>query len=660
MKRNSIKHFRIMRFANKPLSLMMCAVLLMGAFLPLLMGADSEDEGIAEPVPHPVVSEPQPPASSSSESSNTSSGSSSGSGSSPSGDSGSSGSGGGGDSGPGSSSSSSGDDPKTSTPVSSGDSDSSGSDDSEGDGTATGGSNTDTSASDGDSGTSGNDSGGTGGHVAKSGDDCDNDFGLTGAISKLSAFTNELLGDGLFDFEIMMGDIGLTSVPDDPNVTWPGIFTASYGDTLADLSFPNNGYGGNYPGEIEGVFTWEAPLTTPVGNGGMNTFSVIFTPDNTSLWNPVKGSVDILVGPITVELEHLIIDFTEVEYNGNEQRVEARFKPPYTNPGGSITVEYYPSTELPIDAGVYTFEIKVSTGDNFAARDFWMSNGQEIAKRKITLVANNISVPIDTPLYDIDLDFYVDNLAVGEDRAKALSTFPTLDITDYYQYEPGDYEITISGGDATDNYEIVGHIPGVLTVEVPDTKFTDPPEPGLIVDFENDLFFFIEGRFSDLNSILTLAGKEIHLEFDEVTGKYMLHGWPGYEDYIGELERGSVLITLYLDFINTLEDGTYILQLFFGHGATPYATPWTSFIIDRSKPGIPEEPKKPDEPDEPDNPDDTDDEDGKKTAALSSRAGGTRPPQSGDDSNSGVWIFVLVLSVWGILTVLMCRKVYMK
>ncbi len=68
-----------------------------------------------------------------------------------------------------------------------------------------------------------------------------------------------------------------------PSYTVPSNLTAFYGDTLADVVLPNR-------------WAFTAAATTSVGAIGDNTFTVIFTPDDTTNYQTVEKSVTITVG----------------------------------------------------------------------------------------------------------------------------------------------------------------------------------------------------------------------------------------------------------------------------------------------------------------------------------------------------------------------------
>jgi hypothetical protein len=75
----------------------------------------------------------------------------------------------------------------------------------------------------------------------------------------------------------------------DPVVNWPTGLTATYGQTLADISLPGNGDG------TAGVFSWTAGGSTSVGNAGTRSFNLTFTPTDTENVNTVSQDITVTV-----------------------------------------------------------------------------------------------------------------------------------------------------------------------------------------------------------------------------------------------------------------------------------------------------------------------------------------------------------------------------
>lgn len=70
-----------------------------------------------------------------------------------------------------------------------------------------------------------------------------------------------------------------------PPYTLPGIFTATQGQTLINITLPKDAYG---------VYTFDDPLTTSVGNPGEHNFTVTFTPFDTVNYKTITGIVLVI------------------------------------------------------------------------------------------------------------------------------------------------------------------------------------------------------------------------------------------------------------------------------------------------------------------------------------------------------------------------------
>ena len=74
----------------------------------------------------------------------------------------------------------------------------------------------------------------------------------------------------------------------DPSVTWPSVLTATYGQTLSQVTIT----GGT--GTPNGIFTWQSPGSS-VGNAGSQSHIMVFTPNDTTNYNAIVGGVTITV-----------------------------------------------------------------------------------------------------------------------------------------------------------------------------------------------------------------------------------------------------------------------------------------------------------------------------------------------------------------------------
>lgn len=86
-------------------------------------------------------------------------------------------------------------------------------------------------------------------------------------------------------------------------VTPPTGLTATYGDTLADVTLPT---------DPNGVWSWKDAGTTSVGNAGGNSFTLIFTPNDTN-YNQVEVEATVTVGKaaLTVTADNVTIAYGE-------------------------------------------------------------------------------------------------------------------------------------------------------------------------------------------------------------------------------------------------------------------------------------------------------------------------------------------------------------
>jgi len=79
----------------------------------------------------------------------------------------------------------------------------------------------------------------------------------------------------------------------DPTVNWPAGLQASFGDTLSDITLPGNGTG------TAGAFTWVTPGNN-VGNVGLQSHSMRFTPNDTATYNIKTQNVQLEVSWVSM------------------------------------------------------------------------------------------------------------------------------------------------------------------------------------------------------------------------------------------------------------------------------------------------------------------------------------------------------------------------
>ncbi|MCL2662837.1 MAG: hypothetical protein FWE83_05830, partial [Oscillospiraceae bacterium] len=282
----------------------------------------------------------------------------------------------------------------------------------------------------------------------------------------------------------------------------------------------------------------------------------------------------------------------------------------------------YSSATPPTNAGAYTLTISLpDTNPTHFANPLEMTFS--ITPRPITLVATDqiLAYHADMP----ELTFTITNLATGHGVADALSVMPVLEPPEFDNRIAGTYPIVLTGGTATANYNIVDRVNGVLTVEAP--SFIEEPEP--ITETATDAVFAIRSVFVHLHAT-SLNGNTLNHTVANGGTKILLSGYPGFDGYIGEAVSGSTIITFYKEFLDFLPNGTHTLMVAFHDGvaAEPYATPTTSFVINRAVTGG---------------------GGGDNIVNYTPDDRSTRSTQTGDYSNTVIWQAILVTSVFGIV-----------
>lgn len=92
-----------------------------------------------------------------------------------------------------------------------------------------------------------------------------------------------------------------------PDYTIPSGLTATYGQTLANVSLPAG-------------FTWQASTATSVGNAGSNTFQVIFTPEDTEHYSTITD-VDVVIA-VTQANPAVTLNTDNVQGEGETRSVD--------------------------------------------------------------------------------------------------------------------------------------------------------------------------------------------------------------------------------------------------------------------------------------------------------------------------------------------------
>ncbi|MCL2003028.1 MAG: S-layer homology domain-containing protein [Oscillospiraceae bacterium] len=99
-------------------------------------------------------------------------------------------------------------------------------------------------------------------------------------------------------------------------------------------------------------------------------------------------------------------------------------------------------------------------------------------------------------------------------------------------------------------------VPGVTTVITVDDKLTDA-----VIVFNEEIADLLEVSIND---------NELALDPSGVGEQILMSGYPGYSGDVGDADEGSVILTLYKEFLRELPNGKYTLLVWFEGNAFPY------------------------------------------------------------------------------------------
>ncbi len=155
-------------------------------------------------------------------------------------------------------------------------------------------------------------------------------------------------------YKTMREDLTVTVSKAEPEYTVPTGLTATYGQTLADLTLPDG-------------WTWDDPLTTKVGSAGSNTFSATFVPTDRGNYGDVTVTLTVGVAKAGIPSADLPADEKPAAANGLIEDVfdQKLVTAPEKLPEGYTGVKYSSdgenwSDEIPVgrEAGDYTVRIR--------------------------------------------------------------------------------------------------------------------------------------------------------------------------------------------------------------------------------------------------------------------------------------------------------------
>ena len=131
--------------------------------------------------------------------------------------------------------------------------------------------------------------------------------------NKIVAFSGWSLGGsaaGNYVLSAQPANVTANITKANPTVTWPTGLTATYGQTIANISLPGNG-----TGSPAGTFTWTTPSNS-VGDLGTRSHNMTFTPTNTTNYNTLTNNVNIRV-LLGVEMVRVGAGSFQMGQNGN-------------------------------------------------------------------------------------------------------------------------------------------------------------------------------------------------------------------------------------------------------------------------------------------------------------------------------------------------------
>ena len=241
----------------------------------------------------------------------------------------------------------------------------------------------------------------------------------------VNSFKAVFTPDDTDNYDTVEIDVIVTVGKADASYTTPTELTATYGDTLADVSLPSG-------------WTWKTPSAS-VGNVGINSFKAVYTPSDTDNFNAAEVDVSVTVGK--ANSSYTAPTAKELVYNGSAQTL--------VNAGSTTTgaMQYALgsateptgswSATLPQgqNAGTYYIWYKVVGDDNH--------NDVAPACVAVTIAKKQIAKPA------ADNSTFTYN---GNYQTYAMNGDPAFSIANNVQKNAGSYTVTVKLQD-TANYE---------------------------------------------------------------------------------------------------------------------------------------------------------------------------------------------------------------
>lgn len=363
-------------------------------------------------------------------------------------------------------------------------------------------------------------------------------------------------------------DVTVNVSKDTPTPSTIATLSATYGDTLADVTLPAG-------------FTWQEDATTSVGNAGDHLFHVVFTPADTAHFNAVR---DI---PVTVTVAKASYDMTSVTFPSASYPYDGAAKSlaiAGTLPQGVSVVEYRNNGKT--TAGRYDVTVSFA-GDS--------ANYNAIPDMTATLTITKAAAFVDTQ--NATLSYTYDGaahsitglaasgeFAISGGSGTAAGTYPvTVTVEESQNYLAGTITLdliinkatydmsavafanaTYTYDGATKSLAVAGTLPqGVSVAAYQNNEQTTAGRYNVTVSFTGDADNY--NAIPDMTAILTIDKATYDMSGVTFNERTITYGESGYMEIEGTLPDG---VSVSYENNGKMDAGTYeVIAHFAGDSA---------------------------------------------------------------------------------------------
>ena len=302
--------------------------------------------------------------------------------------------------------------------------------------------------------------------------------------------------------------LGYTIAKADPTANAPTGLSATYGETLDDVTLSNP------IGNTAGTWEWNDD-TTSVGNAGVNTFKATFTPEDTDNYKTV-AEVDVSVTVNKANPDYTVPTEITATYGDTLASVSLPEGWSWANEAtnvGTVDTRTFKATFTPEDTDNYNVVSNIDVSVT-------------IGKKELTVTAQdkNITYGDVAPDNEVEITGFVNNETVQD---------LTGDLSYECSYAEGDdaaeYEIVPSGY-TSDNYEIT-YVNGTLSVAPKSVTVTAYDKDKTYGEDDPDLTYEVIGLVGEdtLDGELARAEGEDVSEYDITQGTLTNENNPNYD-----------------------------------------------------------------------------------------------------------------------------------